>query len=65
MTRTFQNAHDAHCVDQPCERKVYARGRCQHHYNANYHKTRNRNFYNPHAGHDGLVKVSVRGWGSV
>ena len=59
------NVHDANCIEQPCDRKVYAAGRCQKHYNADYHKRRNRNFYDPHRGHDGLVHVAVRGWGSL
>jgi hypothetical protein len=65
MTKRYPNAHDARCIDQPCDEKVYVRGRCQRHYNANYHKTRNRNFYDPTRGHDGLVPVTQKGWGCL
>ena len=64
MTRTFQNAHDARCLDQPCERKVHAAGRCQFHYNRDYRR-RADNPLNQRHTHDGLIRTGIKGWGSL
>ena len=63
MARTFATKHDIRCQVTGCDHKIMAKGFCTKHYNADYHKRRNRNFYDPNRGHDGLVPVPVRGWG--
>jgi hypothetical protein len=65
MVKRATNVHDASCIEPGCPSKVYARDRCQKHYNAEYHKTRNRNFYDPNRGHAGLVRGVPKGWGAI
>lgn len=61
MNRVYANAHDARCSEPGCKSKPHARGVCQKHYRR---ESRSRLRGTP-TRHDGLVRVVVRGWGSL
>jgi hypothetical protein len=61
-TRKNPTRHDRRCSEVGCEAKSHARGVCQRHYNQFYHAKKG----NPPAPrHEGLVRVSVAGWGCL
>lgn len=62
--RLTPSAHDRRCDEPGCKSKVHARGACQKHYKQRYFDRRT-NCVTTSRHHTGVVRVGVKGWGSL
>jgi hypothetical protein len=60
--RKKRSPHDKRCSVPDCDFKIWSRGMCSRHYQRDHHARSNAYRF---GGHEGVVHVSVSGWGYV